>query len=162
MDVMELGAIGELVGGGAVVVSLIYVGLQIRAQTVESRLASLHSLNVAYGEYLDSFIENREAREVYLQGLRDFEALNPQERMLFGSCLGKIFRYYESAFHQWRAGRIDDDYWHTFDQPAADLLGYPGLQAWWATRSRWFGERFQAHVASLIERGGGQAPYPIE
>ena len=30
MDIMELGAIGELVGGVAVIVSLIYVGLQVR------------------------------------------------------------------------------------------------------------------------------------
>ena len=30
MDIMELGAIGELVGGVAVVGSLIYVGLQVR------------------------------------------------------------------------------------------------------------------------------------
>ena len=30
MDIMELGAIGELVGGVAVIASLIFVGLQIR------------------------------------------------------------------------------------------------------------------------------------
>ncbi len=30
MDIMELGAIGELVGGVAVIGSLIYVGLQVR------------------------------------------------------------------------------------------------------------------------------------
>ncbi len=30
MDIMELGAIGELVGGVAVIASLIYVGLQVR------------------------------------------------------------------------------------------------------------------------------------
>ena len=33
MDIMELGAIGEMVGGVAVVASLIFVGLQIRANT---------------------------------------------------------------------------------------------------------------------------------
>ena len=30
MDIMELGAIGELVGGVAVVASLIFVGVQVR------------------------------------------------------------------------------------------------------------------------------------
>ena len=33
MDIMELGAIGELVGGLAVIGSLIYVGLQVRQST---------------------------------------------------------------------------------------------------------------------------------
>ena len=30
MDIMELGAIGEMVGGVAVIASLIYIGLQVR------------------------------------------------------------------------------------------------------------------------------------
>ncbi len=162
MDIIELGAIGELLGGVAVVGSLIYVGVQVRSQAEESRLASLHALNVAFGDYLDSLIESHEVREVYLAGLRDFDGLDREQRLLFSACLGKAFRHHETAFHQWRAGRIDDDYWRTFDQPIADLLGYPGLRDWWATRSRWFGERFQAHIASLIERGGGPEPYPGE
>ncbi len=33
MDIMELGAIGELVGGVAVIASLVYVGLQVRQNT---------------------------------------------------------------------------------------------------------------------------------
>ena len=41
MDIMELGAIGELVGGVAVIASLIYVGLQLRQNTSATRAASL-------------------------------------------------------------------------------------------------------------------------
>ncbi len=39
MDVMELGAIGELVGGVAVIATLIYLAIQVR-HTAESNLAS--------------------------------------------------------------------------------------------------------------------------
>ncbi len=38
MDIMELGANGELVGGLAVIGSLIYVGLQVRQNTTHSPL----------------------------------------------------------------------------------------------------------------------------
>ncbi len=37
MNIMELGAIGELVGGVAVIGSLIYVGLQVRQSTEQTR-----------------------------------------------------------------------------------------------------------------------------
>ncbi len=37
MNIMELGAIGELVGGVAVVGSLIYVGFQVRQNTLTMR-----------------------------------------------------------------------------------------------------------------------------
>ncbi len=33
MDIMELGAIGELVGGVAVIASLMYLGVQVRQNT---------------------------------------------------------------------------------------------------------------------------------
>ena len=45
MDILELGAAGELVGGVAVVASLVYVGLQIRHNTAATR------------KYIESFIE---------------------------------------------------------------------------------------------------------
>ena len=37
MDIRELGAIGELVEGVAVVASLLFVGVQVRANTREQR-----------------------------------------------------------------------------------------------------------------------------
>jgi hypothetical protein len=38
MDIMELGAIGELVGGAAVLVTLVYLALQVRQGTSQSQL----------------------------------------------------------------------------------------------------------------------------
>ena len=40
MDIMELGAIGELVGGVAVVASLIFVGVQVRQNARSVRHAA--------------------------------------------------------------------------------------------------------------------------
>ena len=37
MNIMELGAIGELVGGVAVIASLLYVGLQVRQSNLDGR-----------------------------------------------------------------------------------------------------------------------------
>ena len=48
MGIVELGASGELVGGVAVVASLLYVGLQVRQGTAATRAAS-------HNEITDSF-----------------------------------------------------------------------------------------------------------
>ena len=40
MDIMELGAIGELVGGLAVIASLVYVGVQVRQNTFAVRASA--------------------------------------------------------------------------------------------------------------------------
>ena len=41
MNIMELGAIGELVGGLAVIASLVYVGVQVRQNTRAQNIAAL-------------------------------------------------------------------------------------------------------------------------
>ncbi|NIV76389.1 MAG: hypothetical protein GWN37_16595, partial [Gammaproteobacteria bacterium] len=46
MDIMQLGAIGELVGGVAVIASLLYVGTQVR----ESRKAAESANNQAQAD----------------------------------------------------------------------------------------------------------------
>ena len=53
MDIMELGAIGELVGGAAVLVTLVYLTVQASYTVVSSRLAAstavIEGLNQAIG-----------------------------------------------------------------------------------------------------------------
>ena len=51
MEIMELGAIGELVGGVAVIASLLYVGLQVRQNTVLlKRSNSVMGINLVRAE----------------------------------------------------------------------------------------------------------------
>lgn len=42
MNIMELGAIGELVGGVAVIATLVYLAVQVRLPSLASKIASYH------------------------------------------------------------------------------------------------------------------------
>ncbi len=59
MDLMELGANGELVGGAAVVASLLYVGVQARHS---NKLAPAETVRSFLHEYNLPFYENRPVR----------------------------------------------------------------------------------------------------
>ena len=69
MDIMELGAIGEMIGGVAVIGSLLFVGIQIRTSVKTMRATSTYeaehtwavvneqlALNPELGEAVDSWI----------------------------------------------------------------------------------------------------------
>ena len=45
--IQDLGAIGEFVGAFAVVVTLIYLTLQVRQSTAQARLASIQAVNAS-------------------------------------------------------------------------------------------------------------------
>ena len=77
MDIMELGAIGELVGGVAVIASLIFVGLQVRNSNAINRAESVRSFVRDYNTYLYKILENE---SVFRAGVNDFSGLAPGDQ----------------------------------------------------------------------------------
>ncbi len=77
MDIMELGAIGELVGGVAVIASLIYVGLQVRQSNAINRAESVRSFVRDYNAYLYKILDNE---SVFRGGTADFDALSSADQ----------------------------------------------------------------------------------
>ncbi len=77
MDIMELGAIGELVGGVAVIASLIYVGLQVRQSNQINRAESVRAFVRDYNTYLYKILDNE---SVFRAGGADFAALSPGDQ----------------------------------------------------------------------------------
>ena len=66
MDIMELGAIGELVGGVAVIGSLIYVGLEVRQSNRHAKEAAEREVAAQFDRVLENLQSDAKAREVWL------------------------------------------------------------------------------------------------
>jgi hypothetical protein len=65
MNIMELGALGELVGGAAVIASLIYVGLQVRQNTQGVKEASNREITLQNDRILDVLLAELETRKTW-------------------------------------------------------------------------------------------------
>ena len=64
MDIMELGAIGELVGGVAVIATLIYLALQVRENTTALSSTRHHEM-LRYSQTVQlPFVENKDVRRI--------------------------------------------------------------------------------------------------
>ena len=81
MNWEAIGAVGEIIGAAAVVVSVIYLALQIRAQNVESRLGATRDLASKRAEPLKLLVGDDSAIEVWLKAIRDYESLQGHDRM---------------------------------------------------------------------------------
>ncbi|NIM69993.1 MAG: hypothetical protein GTN86_04680, partial [Xanthomonadales bacterium] len=91
MNWEALGAIGELLGAAGVVISLAYLGVQIRATRETNKKAVLQ---VPYGKYNDirqSVIERPELAELFLNGLDHPEALGRNELFRFMAICETLF-----------------------------------------------------------------------
>ncbi len=133
MDIMELGAIGELVGGVAVIASLLFVGIQVR-----------HGNRLAQAERMQAHVDarNREVlapladqafADTFRRGLHDFEPLSHSEQLVVHSQLARITNLDQTQFILGRSGVIEGRYAAAMQTIGVGILKSPGAQQWWRT-----------------------------
>ena len=90
-----IGAVGEMIGASAVVISVIYLALQIRKQTHESRLAATRELNNHYLQAQAVLTEDGEIASIYLRAVQDYESLPDVDRLRISLHFHRNFRIME-------------------------------------------------------------------
>ena len=159
MNWEAIGAVGEAVGAAGVIISLLYLAVQIRGDARAKRAATIHEQSEGFRHVLLSLADNPGLADLYLRGVNDFSSLNDAELPRFSSLLVLACRVWEDQFFQWAEGHYDQKVWRGIDASIADLCSMPGLQSWWKTRSHWYSEQFQMLIERKIAEGRTPAMY---
>ena len=146
MNWEAIGAVGEAVGAAGVIISLLYLAVQIRGDARAKRMATSHDQSVATAGVQLAIANNPNLAELYFRGIHDFASLNGAELPRFSSLLSHIFRMWEDQLLQWTEGHFDPRVWHGIDAAIRDFCSLPGMQGWWKTRSHWYSDQFQAFI----------------
>jgi hypothetical protein len=72
-----VGAIAELVGAVAVVITLAFLTVQLRQNTLSTRAAITQSVMSAAAEYLERVASDADLSQVWMRGLSDLAGLAP-------------------------------------------------------------------------------------
>jgi hypothetical protein len=137
-----ISAIGQIVGALAVVVSLIYLAREIRSNARSARLLSLDSVN----RWLGELVEHPHLGELYYRGIHDFESLESGDLVRFSALMDQLFYIFEEMYYQQLDGHLDPRLWGPNEAAMRDINAYPGVQAWWRSRSHWFNKEFVNHI----------------
>ena len=149
MNITELGAIGELVGGIAVIASLLYVGVQIRQSTALSRAATTsESLNQS-AEFSQAVALDRYTAALYFRGLEEPGSLDRDEKSQFFFIMMAIMRRYENSEFQLRQGLLPQSAWLGFHGNLTAIALRPGFTWWWNRAEGGFSSEYRALVNSL-------------
>ena len=154
-----IGAVGEAVGAAGVIISLLYLAVQIRGDARAKRASTIHEQSEGFREVLLSIVDNPSVADLYLRGLKDFRSLTDAELPRFSSLLVLACRVWEDQFFQWTEGHYDQNVWRGIDASISDVCSMPGLQAWWKTRSHWYAQQFQAVIEEKIASAKTPAMY---
>jgi hypothetical protein len=142
--------ISEVVGAVAVVISLIYVGTEIRQNTLATRLSN-QQISVTMGYDADAWLSNSDFAEVYELGLRDLSKLTAAQRIQFSVFIGQRLNIWEYVFYSHNDGMISEDTWTGWDVWFKSEFQHESLRILWRTSKReGFAGEFQSYVDAYV------------
>ncbi len=153
MNIGELANYAEVVGGGAVIISLIYVAIQIRQNTAVVRTSNYADLSFKVSEFNQLIAENGELAEIYTRGTASYKELSEIEQIRFNMTISRLMQAVQAMFHLRQRGYIDSKLAQTNFDSVALFLAAPGLQEWWQDNKQWWESEFQYFVNEMIETG---------
>jgi hypothetical protein len=160
MTVEEVYFISQIVAAIAIVASLIFVGMQMRAQTRETRYSVMNQILTDYQQVMQSMAADPTfALDFFAAGNGGFEAIAPERRPAFVYQLAVTLRLYERAFIQRAAGRVADDAWDVIHRSLVPFLSSKGVKEFWQLRRAIFTPAFAAFVDKEIAKAESFA-YP--
>jgi hypothetical protein len=150
-----IGSIGEALGAVGVVVSLIYLGTQIRQNTAAIRGGTAQQVTNRAGEIAQSIALNPSMTEIHYRGLRHPDSLSKEETLQFAGLMLAVFRAYENAAYQFRRGFLDPGEWSGLYNNLSSTVEQPGFIVWWTRAGRrGFSPEFQSLVDEITQRDG--------
>lgn len=157
MTLQELGSIGELVAAIATVGSLVYLAIQIRANTGAVRSAAAQSVHEAFAAWYRLLAADASLSQLVANGLRDYSVLSETERARFIATFMAFLSYCQDAFIKWREGALSPELWSGWELVMMNLVNAPGGKEFWAERGYLFGDQFRHHVENDIMQ---RTPHP--
>ena len=146
-----LASLGEIVGSIAVVVSLIYLAVQVRQSTRAQRMENSSRILDRTAAMQGALSRDPAMSVLFSKGISDPSTLTAHERIQFTWAMYEFFGALEFMFLAAKENSIPDEIWQRWSSAAAWWLTFAGVQAWWKVRPIPFAESFSTYVESLLD-----------
>lgn len=154
MNWEALGAVGELLGSLLVLVTLIYLAVQTRGISRQSRAEARYAFVDAVGEINMAIARDKDTACVWRKGLGSVQSLDEDERMQFFMLVGQYSNLWSVMYQLHQDHLLPEKQWTVVRNDIASILGSDGGRYFWANGgAAAFDREFAEFVAAELERG---------
>lgn len=145
----EVSAISQAIGSIAVVVTVLYLAIQVHQSTRIAKLAAQDAAATALREVTKPFAENAELARIWRLGLENLNALSPEEQTRFFHSTYQFLKAFETIHFHHVYGLMDEQIWQGWCGLLSHYIVSPGVERYWQVRHDLFSTRFQQFIATL-------------
>ena len=144
-----ISAISQAIGSVAVVLSVLYLAVQVHQSTRVAKLATQDSAAAALRDVTKPFMENAELARIWRVGLEDLSALSTEDRTRFFHATYQFLKAFETIHFHYVYGLMDRQLWDGWHGLLRHYVAAPGIAEYWKLRPDVFSERFRKFVNTL-------------
>jgi hypothetical protein len=127
----ELGSLGEFISGLAVVVTLIYLALQIRHNTRAVRSSMHQDMVGSTARIAQSVSDSPDVGRIVLKADEDYDNLTKEEFIRFEAYAERVFGNFESVFYSYRNSMIEQDLWESWEASYLADISRNAMRRFW-------------------------------
>lgn len=149
MNWEAISAVSQLIGSVAVVISVLYLAVQLRSSTRVAKVAAMDAATTALRDVTKPFMENAELARIWRVGLENLEALSKDDQARFFHAAHQFLKALETIHYHYVYGLLDAQLWEGWKDLLQHYVSTPGIDHYLSRRGAVFSARFCKFIESL-------------
>lgn len=152
MSLEQLGLIANIVGAISIVVSLLYLAIQIKDNARSSRSAAVTDATTAMQAFYQELGSNPASCKLFLEAVTNPNALSEQDQFQYVMLMHSCFLGFQRSFFLAREGTLDVALRDSIGTAMHAINRTPGMHLYWRQRKAYFQPEFVDWVEGLLGR----------
>jgi hypothetical protein len=152
MSLEQLGLIADIVGAVAIIITLVYLTIQVKDSARASRSAAVTDATTAMQAFYQELGSNAATSKLFLDGLRNPNALSEQDQFQYLMLMHSCYLGFQRSFFLAREGTLDVALRESIGTAIHAANHLPGMHLYWRQRQGYFQPEFIEWVEDLLAR----------
>ena len=151
MNWSDIGSIGEAIGAIGVIGSLIYLALQVRANSKGLFTSTRESTFNSLKEWNYWVMADPDLAWIFQQGSKDFNSLGKKERARYVHVMYSFFKLFENIYLHYQSKSIPEEVWLYNARMFKAYATQPGAKHYYKLREPIFDPKFRKMVEEMTD-----------
>lgn len=149
--IQKISIITEIVGTVAIVISLIFVGIQFTENTKATKSATAASTVATISSWYSDMGNNQQSSSLFYNFMATPDSLASEERFQVIIILHGLFLTFQNSYYLSLEGTLDTRIAESITKAVVGVKNQPGFRLFWKLRRELFFPEFQKHIDEIVD-----------
>ena len=150
-NLKKIALLAEIIGGVAIIVSLIFVGFQFRENTVATKSATANAANAITIAWYSETGNSTQSSQLLWDYIKDPKNIKSKaEKYQVTILLHGLFLAFQNSYYLSAEGTLDQNVHKSLTAAISAVKNQPGFIEYWELRKSLFFEEFREYVTSIF------------